>query len=210
MSILLNSCNEYRAFCLDFAEQLLKYSVKNASNFYGPSFTVYNDHALLHIHDDVRNFSCSLNDISAFEFENFMETLKKMVKNGSNPIAQIAKRLSKIEDAENLKEVETFVLSLRRKDSCFQLRNEKICFLKNKISEDCYECDTFKLAQTESLYVTPVDSKRLGIGFIRNMNTIGFEVAEVQKKDLKMKICFLPWKNGFALFPMLHKIENIQ
>ena len=125
MSILLNSCNEYRAFYLDFAEQLLKYSVKNASNFYGASFTVYNDHALLHIHDDVRNFSCSLNDISAFEFENFMKTLKKMVKNGSNPVAQVAKRLSKIEDAENLKEVETFVLSLRPKDSCFQLRNEK-------------------------------------------------------------------------------------
>ena len=55
-----------------------------------------------------------------------------------------------------------------------------------------YEFDTFKLAQTESLYVTPIDSKRLGIGFIRNMNTIGFEVAEVQKKDLKRKICILP------------------
>ena len=55
----------------------------------------------------------------------------------------------------------------------------KKCFLKNKISEDCYECDTFKLAQTESLYLSPNDSKHLGIGFIRNMNTIGFEVAEV-------------------------------
>ena len=86
----------------------------------------------------------------------------------------------------------------------------KKCFLKNKISEDCYECDTFKLAQTESLYLTPNDSKHLAIGFIRNMNTIGFEAAEVQKKDLKRKICILSWKNGFVLFPMLHKIENIQ
>ena len=77
MSILLSSCNESRAFYLDFAEQLLKYFLKNASNFYGPSFTVYNVHALLHIHDDVRNFSCSLNDISAFEFENFKENGEK-------------------------------------------------------------------------------------------------------------------------------------
>ena len=86
----------------------------------------------------------------------------------------------------------------------------KKCFLKTKISENCYECDTFKLAQTESLYVTPIDLKHLGTGFIRNMNTIEIEVAEVQKKDLKRKICILPWKNGFALFPMFHKIENIQ
>ena len=137
-----------------------------------------------------------------------MKTLKKMVRNDSNPVAQVAKRLSEIENAENLKEVETFVLSLRQKDSCFQVANEKMCFLKSKISEDCYECDIFKLGQTEILYMIPIDSKRLVIGFIRNMSTIGFEVAEVQKKDLKRKICILPLKNGFALFPTLHKIEN--
>ena len=137
-----------------------------------------------------------------------MKTLKKMVRNDSNPVAQVAKRLSEIENAENLKEVETFVLSLRQKDSCFQVANEKMCFHKSKISEDCYECDIFKLGQTEILYMIPIDSKRLGIGFIRNMSTIGFEVAEVQKKDLKRKICILPLKNGFALFPTLHKIEN--
>ena len=45
-----------------------------------------------------------------------------------------------------------------------------------------------------------IDSKRLGIGFIRNMSTSGFEVPEVQKKDLKRKICILPRKNGFCSF----------
>ena len=208
ISILLNSCNEYRAFYLNFAEQLPKYFVKNALSFYGASFTVNNVHVLLHIHEDVRNFSCSLNDISAFESENVMKTLKKMVRNDSKPVAQVAKRLSEIENAENLKEVETFVLSFRQKDSCFQVANAKMCFLKSKISEHCYECDIFKLAQTESLYVIPIDSKRLGIGLIRSKSKIGFEVAEVQKKDLKRKICILPLKNRFALFPMLHNIEN--
>ena len=164
ISILLNSCNEYSAFYLNFAEQLLKYFVKNASSFYGASFTVYNFHALLHIHEDVRNFSCSLNDTSAFEFENFVKTLKKIVRNCSNPVAQAAKRLSETENAENVKEVETFVLLLRQKDCCFQVTNEKMFFFKSKISEDCCECDIFKLAQTKSLYVTPIASKRLGIG----------------------------------------------
>ena len=46
-----------------------------------------------------------------------------MVRNGSNPVAQVAKRWSESENAENLKEVETFVLSLRQKDSCMNLIN---------------------------------------------------------------------------------------
>ena len=53
-----------------------------------------------------------------------LKTLKKMVRNGSNPVTQVAKRLS--ENAENLNEVETFVLLLRQKNSCFQLTNEKM------------------------------------------------------------------------------------
>ena len=58
----------------------------------------------------------------------------------------------------------------------------------------------------QSIYVTPIHSKCLGIGFIRNMSKTGFEVAEIQKKDLKRKICILSWKNEFDYFPMSHKI----
>ena len=103
-----------------------------------------------------------------------MKNLKEMVRK------QVAKRFSGIENAENPKEIETFVvLLLRQKDSCFQLADEKMCFLKHKISEDSYECDTFKFAQIESLYVTPIDSMRLGIVFLGNMNTVGFAVVEI-------------------------------
>ena len=77
MSIMLNSCNKYRGFYLDFPRQLLKYFVKNASRFYGPNFSLYNVHALLHIYDDVRNFSCLLNDLSTFKFENFKDNVEK-------------------------------------------------------------------------------------------------------------------------------------
>ena len=38
-----------------------------------------------------------------------MKTLKTMLRNGSNPVAQVAKRLSEIENAKNLKEVEKFI-----------------------------------------------------------------------------------------------------
>ena len=56
--------------------------------------------------------------------------------------------------------------------------------------------------------MTPIDSKRLGIGFIRNMSTIGFEVAEFQKKDLKRKICTFPWKNDLLFFQCCTKLKT--
>ena len=81
----------------------------------------------------------------------------------SNPVPLVVKRLSEIKNAETMKVVETFVLSLRQKDSCFRLTNKKTCFLENKISKNCYKWDTSKLAQTVSLNVTPIDSKRYWI-----------------------------------------------
>ena len=69
----------------------------NADKFYGDTFVVYNVHALLHLHENVEHFSCSLNQVSAFKFENYMQQLKRMIRNGRNQVAQIAKRLMKKE-----------------------------------------------------------------------------------------------------------------
>lgn len=71
--------------------------VMNAKKFYGDTFVVYNVHALLHLHQDAEHFNCLLNQVSAFKFENFMQQLKKMIRNGKNPVVQIAKRISKKE-----------------------------------------------------------------------------------------------------------------
>ena len=69
----------------------------NADKFYGDTFVVYNVHALLNLHESVEHFSCSLNQVSAFKFENYMQQLKRMIRNGRNQVAQIAKRLMKKE-----------------------------------------------------------------------------------------------------------------
>ena len=51
-----------------------------------------NVHSLLHLADDVRNHNCSLNDISAFSYENYLQTLKGLIRDANNPIAQVLKR----------------------------------------------------------------------------------------------------------------------
>ena len=209
LSILLNSCNEYRTFYLDYAPQLINYFVMNAPTFYGNTFNVYNVHSLLHVHEDVRNFGCSLNEISAFRYENFMKTLKKMVRNANNPVVQIAKRLSEIKNTTRIKSSKKRVISIRLRDSCFLLKNEKFCLHKEKLSENCYRCHAFKLKQMENLYVKPIESKSLSIGVIKNMKSISFEECEVTVNDLARKVCMLPWKSGYAFFPLLHDIEKM-
>jgi len=54
---------------------------------------VYNVHLMLHIPDDVDKFQTSLNEISAFPFENHLQIMKKMVKGPHNPLAQVSARL---------------------------------------------------------------------------------------------------------------------
>ena len=96
ISIMLESNADRRNSLLNYARQLMQFFVKNCKAVYGETFTVYNVHGLLHLHEDVSFFQCSLNEISCFQFENFLQKLKKLVRSGGNPLVQVAKRLGEI------------------------------------------------------------------------------------------------------------------
>ena len=71
---------------------------------YDNTFVVYNVHSLLHITDGVEHFSPNLHDVSAFQFENLLQKLKRLVRGSHGPVSQIAKRLSELKDVSCLKE----------------------------------------------------------------------------------------------------------
>ena len=75
------------------AKELLVFLVMNTDKFYGDTFVVNNVHASLQLHEDSEHCNCSLSQVSAFKFENTVQQLKKMIRNGRNPVAQIAKRV---------------------------------------------------------------------------------------------------------------------
>ena len=81
ISFLLESDDEARNHYLTFSKDLLSYFVKKSKDFYSEKFIVYNVHSLLHIADDREHFKTSLNKISAFPFENYLHSIKKLVKN---------------------------------------------------------------------------------------------------------------------------------
>ena len=67
--------------------------VMDAIDLFGPEFIAYNVHNLIHIVDDYVRFG-SLEEFSAFVFENFLKELKNYVHAGYKPGEQIVNRYS--------------------------------------------------------------------------------------------------------------------
>ncbi|CAN8019053.1 unnamed protein product [Ixodes persulcatus] len=79
---------------ISYAEQLLHFFVNKAASatLYGEAVHVYNVHALVHIANDVRAFG-PLDSFSSFPFENYLGSLKRKVRSGNRPLAQLYKRM---------------------------------------------------------------------------------------------------------------------
>lgn len=158
---------------MDYARQLLRYFVKNCKNIYGDTFTVYNVQSLFHFVHDVQTFDRSLNDISCFPFENYMQQLKKHVRNGQNPIVQVAKQMGEIASSGtkvthkcNFTRVAT--VAERFKDSCFLLNN-KFAFVREKRDHGKLVSDVLPEGQVESFFSSPADSKLFKIVYVRSI-----------------------------------------
>ena len=73
---------------LNHASDLLYHFVENASLVYGQEFVTCNIHSLLHIPEDCKKFG-PLDSYSCFPFENYLSFIKKLVRNGKHPLAQV-------------------------------------------------------------------------------------------------------------------------
>jgi len=75
-----------------YAQSLLKCFVKEFENLFGKEYLSYNVHGLLHISNDVMKFG-PLDSFSGFKFENYLCTLKTLVKSPNQPLQQIHNRI---------------------------------------------------------------------------------------------------------------------
>lgn len=210
LSILLSSDENTRRSYIAYAEELLKYFVKRCDDLYGKTFAVYNVHCLLHLHEDASRFNCSLNDISCFPFENHLQVIKKLVKNSHNPIAQVTKRMSEIENAKKginkpQEPRSCFYISTKDKDHCFMLHNENFAFVKEKRQDGTLVCDVLSQKDTRDFFKKPCESRLLNIVYVQRKRT---KTKLLQTKDLYRKVACLPCEQGHVLFPLLHGMEH--
>ncbi|KAL4713328.1 hypothetical protein ACJJTC_012400 [Scirpophaga incertulas] len=83
ISILVSNKLANKFSC--YAKYLLKEFVKDCIDIYGEQYLVYNVHSLIHLGDDVDRYGV-LDNISAFKFENFLGTLKKISQDSKQTI----------------------------------------------------------------------------------------------------------------------------
>lgn len=81
---------------IKYAEDLLKYFVQHFDGIYGEQYIFHNVHNLLHLCNDVRKFGV-LDNFSAFPYENFLGSLKNLLRKSEKSLQQLARRYEEIQ-----------------------------------------------------------------------------------------------------------------
>ena len=77
------------------------------SSVLGEEFLVHNVHLLLHLPSQCRSFG-SLDNFSAYKFENCLGKIKKKVRAGNNPLQQIISRMTATEEKPALSQARKY------------------------------------------------------------------------------------------------------
>ena len=152
--------------------------------------------------NDARNYQCSLNHISCFPFENYLQVVKKTIRNSNNPTVQIAKRLLMKEKRLNMQSMKTRLkVSDSKRDRCFII-NDKLFGIVTSIDENTVECDTVKIERLEPFFVIPFDSKVLDTLFVPS--NVKYKSRTFSRVSMTKKCICLPFRNGHVIFPLVH------
>lgn len=142
----------------NYATQLLKYFIEKFAEIYGPEYLTHNVHGLIHLPEDCLHHG-PLDNFSAFKFENYLYTLKRILKTCRHPLQQVGNRLKEQEllssstDHSQYPELqieletclsgyndhtfskavklELFEIRLNRKDNCVMLNNGSVLFVNH-------------------------------------------------------------------------------
>lgn len=151
---------------LNYAKELLKYFVEKASQLYGEEFIVYNVHSLVHLADDAEAFG-SLDKCSGFPFENYLQKLKRYVRSGKNPIAQITKRLSESVGCEEKKLPNSASIKSKHPNNGYIYDGTSCCVVVNDHPETDQHGSKMFLCRvynhSEPMFLAPCDSRLIGV-----------------------------------------------
>ena len=191
---------------VDYAETLLKKFVEDFKKTYKNTSVVYNIHSLLHLPDDVRRLG-PLDTFSAFNFENFLGIMKRRIRSGSHPLAQISRRLSEI-SSSTLSE-KTFNKSSKAtkinkfsviigdmKNSCMLFSDDSVGIIVKQTQ------DTLHVKKFVKKY--PLFEKPISTSFL-NLYRVPDKTKNVckDKNDVKAKCFICPFSGDYAIIPIL-------
>lgn len=162
----------HKELCFKFngyAKSLLDFFVQDFKNLFGGKYVTYNVHNLVHLADEV--IRCGpLESFSCFPFENYLHTIKRLIRKGNQHLQQIVKRIMEFNK----------ILVIRRKNS--RSPNAK-CFRDQHHSGPIYNlahCRQFKTLLYGPSYFS-VKFSRDSCAFLDDGSIIVIENFAVEK-----------------------------
>jgi hypothetical protein len=187
---------------INTAKELLIYFVQNCENFYGTDFCVYNTHSLIHLADDVKYHKEVLDELSCFIFENFLGSLKSMIRRPNRPCAQICNRMSEKIDFNfidqspkpvqcNSKKIQFSnyeIIANNARDSYVLLKGNTILKVLEILKDDFSVMGTLS-NKLENFYEYPLPSSSLGIFKFTNfsLNHVIIDIGDILSKCFVVK-----------------------
>lgn len=85
---------------IEYSENLNMLFILTFQEIYGKENATFNVHSLLHLAKDVTMYGC-LEQFSAFPYENYICSIKKLLRKGDKPLQQLSRRLAEYDIAKN-------------------------------------------------------------------------------------------------------------
>lgn len=203
LRIMTHKTDDFRNENISYAGNLMAYFVDHCERLYGNTFTVYNVHSLVHLHEDVTYFQKDIHAISCFPFENYLQKLKRYVRNSNNPLAQVIKRMQELDNFdqnENHKDVNVKI-SANARDSWFLTTKGDIAQI-NTVQQSSLVCDIVSNRNVRPYFSRPCDSQLVGIHFVPH-NKLKFKRNLLVKADLQWKVLSIPVEDGNVFIALL-------
>ena len=188
---------------VDFAKELMIFFVKEAKNIYGGGMLSYNMHAMLHIADEAVRYG-SLDEASAFRFENHLYQLKRRVRPGRHPLTQAYNRLCELSLCETPKiQKDRNAIQTKRPNNHYITEGGRCVSVVSVEGDGQVLVDTY--GPSRPLFVNPCDSKVIGIHFIQGQRVP--TLAYIPINELSFKAIRISKTDGYVFHAILHSLE---
>lgn len=152
-----------------------------------------------------------LDQLSEFRYENFLQSIKRLIRSSSSPLVQVVKRIEEYEtvNSQSFKaasaETQNFKFHCSNRDGTVLLKNGKYADII-EVQADRSLCTIYKRNSLKPFYFEPCSSDLLQVYFINSHSQS--TVEEVMMDRVHCKGMKFPYENGSVVMPLLHEEAN--
>lgn len=211
---------------LRLANEMIKHYVEHYKNFYGSEYITSNVHNLLHVVEEVKRFG-TFQTFNAYPFENKLFVIKKMLRQGNKPLAQVANRICEYNsNATSLRHITLkfdkpftterrnmtvlhfidFALSPKQVDKYCLSHDEKVIEIQH-ISSDKQEIKIYGriIKNITNIFEKPIRSSLLNSYKAEEENMITEDIV-LAPRDIMCKLVCISHQGISYFIPLLHTI----